>query len=496
MSEQRPSGDRAAEGVSAEDDSAQDSGRGAVRVASVAALGGLLFGYDSSVINGAVSAIEDQFSVSSGVLGFAVASALLGAAAGAMTAGRLADRFGRLFVMRIAAVLFLISAIGTGFAPNLFLLIVFRIVGGFGVGLASVIAPAYIAEVSPARIRGRLGSLQQLAIVTGIFLSVLVDYLLARAAGGSREELWFGLEAWRWMFLAMSIPAITYGLLALTIPESPRYLVAKHRIAAARKVLTTVLGDKHVDITINRIETTLASEKPPSWRDTLKPGGHGLLPIVWVGILLSVFQQAVGINVIFYYSNVLWESVGFTEDDSFKITVFTSVVNIATTLVAIALVDRIGRRPLLLIGSAGMGVTLAVMALIFGTAPVVDGAPDLSEHWGGAAGPVALVAANLFVVAFGMSWGPVVWVLLGEMFPNRIRAAALSMAAAAQWIANWAITTSFPPLKALSLGLAYGMYATFAVLSFFFVSKWVFETKGRTLEDMQVHLGDTSATAR
>lgn len=338
--------------------------------------------------------------------------------------------------------------------------------------------------------------MQQLAIVTGIFLSVLVDYLLARAAGGSREELWFGLEAWRWMFLAMSIPAITYGLLALTIPESPRYLVAKHRIAAARKVLTTVLGDKHVDITINRIETTLASEKPPSWRDTLKPGGHGLLPIVWVGILLSVFQQAVGINVIFYYSNVLWESVGFTEDDSFKITVFTSVVNIATTLVAIALVDRIGRRPLLLIGSAGMGVTLAVMALIFGTAPVVDGAPDLSEHWGGAAGPVALVAANLFVVAFGMSWGPVVWVLLGEMFPNRIRAAALSMAAAAQWIANWAITTSFPPLKALSLGLAYGMYATFAVLSFFFVSKWVFETKGRTLEDMQVHLGDTSATAR
>lgn len=213
-----------------------------VRIASVAALGGLLFGYDSAVINGAVSALRDEFGIGELTLGFAVASALLGAAVGAMTAGRLADRIGRLSVMKIAALLFLISAIGTGMAPNIELVVLFRIVGGLGVGVASVIAPAYIAETSPPRIRGRLGSLQQLAIVTGIFVSLAIDALLAHLAGGSREELWLGLAAWRWMFLMMAIPAIVYGALAYTIPESPRYLVSKYRIPEARKVLTMLLG--------------------------------------------------------------------------------------------------------------------------------------------------------------------------------------------------------------------------------------------------------------
>jgi len=461
-----------------DDDAA--SGRSAVRIASVAALGGLLFGYDSAVINGAVAAIEHHFSVGGGALGFAVASALLGAATGAMTAGRFADRFGRLFVMKVAAVLFFISAIGCGLAPNLLTLIAFRIIGGIGVGVASVIAPAYIAEVSPPRIRGRLGSLQQLAIVFGIFLSLLVDYLLAALAGGSREPLWFGLEAWRWMFIAMVIPAIVYGVLALTIPESPRYLIARHRVPEARKILTALLGEKNLEITIGRIQSTLAEEKPPSWKD-IRGSKGGLLPIVWVGLALSIFQQAVGINVIFYYSNILWEAVGFDEGDAFVITVITSIVNIATTLIAIALVDKIGRKPLLLIGSTGMAITLGTMAVIFGSAPIgSDGVPHLE----GASGTIALLAANLFVVAFGMSWGPVVWVLLGEMFPNRIRAAALSLAAAGQWVANWVITVTFPAFKDLSLGLAYGIYATAAVLSFLFVAKWVRETKGRALEDM------------
>lgn len=461
-------------------DDDQSSGKGVVRIASVAALGGLLFGYDSAVINGAVAAIERQFEVSGAFLGFAVASALLGAAAGAMTAGRFADRFGRLFVMKVAAVLFFISAIGAGLAPEIWTLIVFRVIGGVGVGVASVIAPAYIAEVSPPRIRGRLGSLQQLAIVTGIFLSLAIDYALATAAGGSSETLWLGLEAWRWMFIAMVIPSIVYGVLALTIPESPRYLIARHRIPEARKILTALLGEKNLEITITRIEATLKDEKPPSWADIRGPRG-GLLPIVWVGLALSIFQQAVGINVIFYYSNILWEAVGFSEGDSFIITVITSIVNIATTLIAIALVDKIGRKPLLLIGSAGMALSLGTMAVIFGTATVgADGVPSLE----GATGPIALVAANVFVIAFGMSWGPVVWVLLGEMFPNRIRAAALSLAAAGQWVANWVITVSFPGLKDVSLGLAYGIYTTAAILSFLFVMKWVRETKGRTLEDM------------
>lgn len=464
----------------------EHSGR-VVRIASVAALGGLLFGYDSAVINGAVKAVEEQFAISKFVTGVAVAAALIGAAAGALVAGRLADKIGRLSVMKIAAVLFLISAFGTGLAANVWMFGLFRVVGGIGVGVASVIAPAYIAETSPPRIRGRLGSLQQLAIVTGIFVSLAIDALLANLAGGSDKELWLGMEAWRWMFIMMALPAILYGVLAYTIPESPRYLVATYRIPEARKVLTMLLGEKNLELTITRIQESLKSEKPPSWADLRKPTG-GLYGIVWVGVGLSVFQQFVGINVIFYYSNILWQAAGLDESQAFKITVITSITNIATTLIAIALIDKVGRKPLLLTGSAGMAITLGTMAAIFGTAPVVDGAP----HPTGAPLWIALVAANLFVVAFGMSWGPVVWVLLGEMFPNRIRAAALGLAASAQWIANCLITASFPALGDFSLGVAYGFYALCAVLSFVFVWRWVQETKGMHLEDMH---GDTRAPA-
>jgi len=451
-----------------------------VRCAATAALGGFLFGYDSAVINGAVKAIGDKFNTSAGVLGFAVSSALLGAAAGAMLAGRVADRFGRLRAMQAAAVLFLISAIGTGLSPTLPILIIFRIIGGVAVGAASVIAPAYIAEIAPARIRGRLGSLQQLAIVTGIFLALLIDYVLATAAGGSENDLALGLEAWRWMFISMAIPSVLYGGLALTIPESPRYLVRLDRISEAREVLRQVLGNINLDAKITQIRETMKTQARPSWGDLRGPV-LGLLPIVWVGIGLSVFQQFVGINVIFYYSSILWQAVGFSESDSLIITVITSVVNIVTTLVAIATIDKFGRKPLLLIGSVGMTITLGIMALVFGTAGTnAAGEPVLH----GLQGPVALLSANLFVFSFGMSWGPVVWVLLGETFPNRIRAAALSLAAAAQWVANWIISTSFPALKNAGLGLAYGLYAFFALLSLLFVLRFVRETRGQELESM------------
>ena len=438
-----------------------------------------MFGYDSAVINGAVTAIGDHYRVSAGALGFTVSSALLGAAVGAVLAGRVADRFGRLRVMWLAAVMFLISALGAGLVDTLGLLIVFRVIGGVGVGMASVIAPAYIAEIAPAHIRGRLGSVQQLAIVLGIFIALLADYVLANAAGGSEHSLALGLAAWRWMFLAMTVPAVLYGGLALTIPESPRYLVSRMRLDAARDVLRRVLGDIDVDAKVAQIRQSL-TERPPKLADLRGPV-LGLLPIVWVGIGLSVFQQFVGINVIFYYSSVLWRSVGFSENGSLVITVITSVVNIATTLVAISLIDKVGRKPLLLIGSAGMAVTLGAMAVIFGSASVnAHGEPVLH----GAAGPIALVAANGFVFFFGMSWGPVVWVMLGEKFPNRIRAAALSISASAQWLANWVITTSFPSLKGAGLGLAYGIYAGFAVLSFIFVRWVITETNGRELETM------------
>ena len=331
------------------------------RFASVAALGGFLFGYDSSVINGAVSAIGDHYHVSATGLGFTVSSALLGAAVGAVLAGRLADRLGRLIVMRLAAVLFLVSALGTGLINSLALLIVFRVLGGVGVGMASVVAPAYIAEIAPARIRGRLGSAQQLAIVLGIFVSLLADYALATAAGGSEKSLWLGLAAWRWMFLAMIVPAVIYGALTLTIPESPRYLVSRERMREARRVLSRVLGGVDIDAKLAQIRQTLSSERRPRLADVRGPA-LGLMPIVWVGIGLSVFQQFVGINVIFYYSSVLWRAVGFSESSSLQITVISGAVNIVTTLVAIALIDKIGRKPLLLIGSSGMTVTLGVMA--------------------------------------------------------------------------------------------------------------------------------------
>ena len=452
----------------------------ATRIAFTAALGGFLFGYDSAVINGAVTALGDHYHVSASGLGFTVSSALLGAAVGAVLAGRVADRFGRLRATSLAALLFLISALGAGLVDTLGLLIVFRVIGGIGVGMASVIAPAYIAEIAPASIRGRLGSVQQLAIVLGIFVALLADYVLAKVAGGSEHDLALGMEAWRWMFLAMTVPAMLYGGLALTIPESPRYLVSRMRLDAAKDVLRRVLGNIDVDAKVEEIRQTVSGERPPKLAD-LRGSALGLMPIVWVGIGLSVFQQFVGINVIFYYSSVLWQAVGFSESSSLVITVITSVVNIVTTLVAISLIDRVGRKPLLLVGSAGMALTLGIMAVIFGNAPMnAHGGPALH----GALGPIALVSANAFVFFFGMSWGPVVWVMLGEKFPNRIRAAALSVAASAQWIANWAITTSFRSLKGAGLGLAYGIYAGFAALSFVFVRWVITETNGRELEAM------------
>jgi MFS transporter, SP family, sugar:H+ symporter len=455
-----------------------DTGR-ALLLATVAALGGFLFGFDTAVINGAVTAVRAEFHMGDLLTGFTVSSALLGCVVGAYGAGWLADRQGRIKVMVLAAALFVISAIGSGLAFSPLDLILWRVVGGLGVGAASVIAPAYIAEISPASIRGRMGSLQQLAIVTGIFIALLSDAFLAGLAGGAGKELWLGLPAWRWMFLTGVVPALAYGIMSLQIPESPRYLVARGENEKARSVLSQVLKTG-IDERMSEIRRTVALEARSSFNDLKKPGGGGLLPIVWVGIALSVFQQFVGINVIFYYSSALWQQVGFSERDALTITVITSVTNIVVTLVAISVIDKIGRRVLLLIGSAGMAVTLGTLSAVFGSAPVQNGQPVL----GHTAGIIALLAANLFVVFFGVSWGPAVWVLLGEMFNNKIRASALGLAAAAQWLANFAISTSFPKFADIGLAFAYGFYTFFAVLSFFFVAKFVKETKGRQLEDM------------
>jgi sugar porter (SP) family MFS transporter len=464
-------------------DTGQHASARVIWIAAAAALGGFLFGFDTAVINGAVDAIRGGLGLSAGLTGFAVSCALLGSALGAWYAGPLADRWGRVRTMQLAALLLAASALGSGFAPGVWSLILWRFVGGIGVGMASVIAPTYIAEVSPSHARGRLGSLQQLAIVMGIFAALLSDAWLAGAAGSAAAPLWLGLPAWRWMFLMMLVPALVYGGLVFGVPESPRHLVAKGRLVEARAVLRQVLGmhgEAALDRKLQDIRQSLRTEYRPRLRDLRGPRA-GLLPVVWIGIGLSVFQQFVGINVIFYYSSTLWHSVGFNEADAFTITVATSIVNVLVTLLAIALVDKVGRKPLLVVGSSGMAITLGVMAWCFSQATGSGAALTLP----GNLGPVALVAANAYVVFFGLSWGPVVWVLLGEMFPNRIRAIALAVAASAQWLANFAITSTFPALAERGLAFAYSLYAAFAVLSLFFVLYAARETNGMELEDMR-----------
>lgn len=451
-----------------------------ILISGAAALGGFLFGFDTAVINGAILALTKAFNASSWLTGFAVSLALLGSAAGAFCAGQIADRYGRVKAMVVAAGLFAISALGAGFAFSIWDFIFWRLLSGIAVGIASVIAPAYIAECSPAPMRGRLGSLQQLAIVLGIFIALLSDYFIATSAGSAELPFLFGVAAWRWMFLTAAVPAVLYGMAALTIPESPRYLVAQGREEEASTVLAKIL-DGNIASKITEIQQTVFKERKPNFSDLVDKKG-GLLPVVWIGIGLSVLQQFVGINVIFYYSSVLWRSVGFSEQDALKLTVITGAVNIITTLIAISVVDYFGRKPLLLIGSIGMTLTLGTLTTIFQNA-VVDATGN--PHLVGSAGMLALLAANLYVFCFGFSWGPVVWVLLGEMFNNKIRTSALSLAAAAQWIANFIVSTTFPPLlQNFGLGAAYGLYTLAAAISIFFVAFLIKETRGIELENI------------
>ncbi|TSD93747.1 sugar porter family MFS transporter [Gordonia rubripertincta] len=451
-----------------------------IGVTVAAAVGGFLFGFDSSVVNGAVDSIESNFGLGKLMTGFAVAIALLGCALGAWFAGRLADVWGRKRVMLLGSALFIISAIGTAYTQTIPDLLLWRVLGGIGIGIASVIAPAYISEIAPARYRGALASMQQLAITMGIFAALLSDAVLADTAGSASNDLWWGLEAWRWMFLVGVIPAVVYGLLALLIPESPRYLVGRNRDEEAARILQTVTGESNPLDRVKEIKLTVKRESKTSIKDITGPS-FGLHPLVWVGIWLAVFQQFVGINAIFYYSTTLWQSVGFSESDSFKTSVITAVINVGMTFVAILFVDRIGRRKLLLAGSVGMFVGL-LMACVAFTQQIGEGENvSLPDPWG----VIALIGANLFVVAFAATWGPVMWVMLGEMFPNRIRGVALGVCTAVNWLANFTISMLFPPMtEAVGLGIIYGFFAFCAAASFIYVFKKVEETKGLELEDM------------
>jgi SP family sugar:H+ symporter-like MFS transporter len=455
-------------------------------IVAVATIGGLLFGYDSGAVNGTQPGLKSAFALDDAGLGFTVGSLLIGCFIGAFFAGTLADRMGRRNVMRLAAVLFLVGALVQGLAQDHTIFVVARILGGMAVGAASVLSPAYISEVAPANIRGRMTTVQQIMIITGLTAAFVVNYWLAGAAGASTNPFWGGIEAWRWMYLMQALPAAVFLVALFFIPESPRYLVSKGRNPDALRVLTSLFGPTEGALKLAEIQASFSADHRPQLSDVLTPaGGRGFLgirAIVWAGLLLAVFQQLVGINVIFYYGSTLWQAAGFSEADSLLINIVSGAVSIAACFVTIAVIDKIGRKPLLLIGSAGMAITLFVMVYAFSQGALVDDKLVLP----GQSGMIAVIAANLYVIFFNVSWGPVMWVMLGEMFPNQIRGSALAVCGFAQWFANYLIAQAFPiMLTGLGLAASYSFYAVCAVISFFLVQRFIQETKGKELEAME-----------
>jgi len=470
--------------VQTEADAGQSNTVYIVLISCVATIGGFLFGFDSGVINGTVDGLRTAFDSDSVGTGFNVASMLLGCAAGAFFAGQLADRYGRRSIMRIAAAFFIVSAWGSGVADGSVEFVLYRVLGGLAVGASSVLAPAYIAEVAPAAYRGRLATVQQVAIISGLFLAFVSNYLIANAAGSSLNEFWMGFEAWRWMFWIEIVPATIFLLALLMIPQSPRFLVLIGKRDLAIEVLAALNGRDAAGAKVAEIEASLASDHHrPKLSDLLEQPSGKVRRIVWVGIGLASLQQLVGINVVFYYGAVLWQSVGFQESDALLINLVSGGLSIGAVTVTILLIDRIGRKPILMIGSIGMAITLALVTYAFANATAAaDGSLTLEGFYG----PLALIAANVYVVFFNFSWGPVMWVMLGEMFPNQIRGTGLAVSGLAQWGSNFAITMTFPIMLAgIGLAGAYGFYTFCAFLSIIFVVKMVHETRGIELEDMR-----------
>ncbi len=450
----------------------------------IAALGGFLFGYDSGVINGTVDALQIAFDSDAVGTGFNVASMLLGCMIGSFFAGTLADKFGRKPVLLVTAAAFIISAYGSGIAASSSEFVTYRMLGGFAVGSASIIAPAYIGEISPARYRGALISIQQLAIIVGLTSSFISNYTIASLAGGSTEILWLGFGAWQWMFWAEIIPASIFLLALFFIPESPRYLVAAGKEHIAEKVLGSLYTKLDVKAKVNEIRETVSKERKSTLRDLVSSITGKLHPIVVSGIGIAILQQFTGINVVLYYGSVLWQSAGFTEADALLTNVITGVVMVFGTILAIVIVDRVGRKPLLMIGGLGQAFMLAVMALVFGFAAEGDAGQLVLNP---TEGRIALLAAMGYVAFFSFTWGPIMWVMLGEMFPNRFRGAALAVCGLAQWGSNFLVTMTFPLLlSSIGLGFSYGIYAFFGIVAYYFVKYFIIETKGRTLEEMSL----------
>lgn len=445
-----------------------------VGITLVATLGGLLFGYDTAVISGAEKSIQayltEGLGFSAWVHGATISSALIGCIIGGIISGLLASKIGRKKSLMIAAVLFFISALGSGYPEFLFftkghptvgLLYMFnfyRVIGGIGVGLASAISPMYIGEISPADIRGRLVSINQFAIIFGMLVVYFVNWGIA--SGQSIE--WINTIGWRRMFTSEAIPAGLFGALLFLVPETPRYLALNHQDEKALQILSKINGKERAKLILNDIKNTVE-------KSSAKLFSYGKIIII-IGILLSIFQQFVGINVALYYAPRIFESMGAGKDASMLQTVVMGLVNVVFTVVAILTVDRWGRKPLLMVGSVGMAIgmfaigTLAFMKVI---------------------GISTLVFIIVYTASFMMSWGPITWVLISEIFPNKIRGKAVAIAVAAQWAANYLISSTYPAMMEFSSGMTYCFYGAMSVLSLIFVWQMVPETKGKTLEEME-----------
>ncbi len=444
-----------------------------IGITLVATLGGLLFGYDTAVISGAVDPIKVFFQLDAAHYGdmatfyhgATVSSALIGCIIGGIISGIFATQFGRKKSLIIASVLFLVSAIGSGFPEMIFftestsistLLVsfnVYRIIGGIGVGLASAICPMYIAEMSPANIRGKLVSWNQFAIIFGMLVVYFVNYFIILG----KDPIWINETGWRLMFLSESFVAAAFGLLLFAVPETPRYLALLHKDEKALHILTKINGVERAKLIMAEIKETVHAKV----EKVLSYGWKVLI----IGILLSVFQQAVGINVVLYYAPTIFKGLGFGNDAAMWQTVIMGFVNIIFTLVAIFTVDKFGRKPLLIIGSAGMAIGMFAIGTL--------------AHYQ-IIGVSTLIFIVIYTAAFMMSWGPVCWVLISEIFPNTIRGKAVAIAVAAQWIANFIVSSTFPVLESLSMTFTYVLYGVMAVLSALFVWKMVPETKGKT----------------
>lgn len=443
-------------------------------VTLVATLGGLLFGYDTAVISGAEKSIQvfliDSQGLSSFLHGITVSSALIGCIIGGVFSGFVSSKFGRKNALIIAGILFLLSALGSGNpeflffqkgVPSMGLLWMFnfyRIIGGIGVGLASAVCPMYIGEIAPANIRGKLVSLNQFAIIFGMLVVYFVNWGIAE---GQTIE-WINEIGWRRMFVSEAIPASIFAILMLFMPETPRYLALQHKDEKALSILSKINGLEKAKEILGEIKNTVETSKG-------KLFSYGKVVII-VGILLSVFQQFVGINVALYYAPRIFESMGAAKDASMLQTIIMGLVNVIFTVVAILTVDKWGRKPLLITGSIGMAIGMIAISIL---------------AFQNIIGISTLVFIIIYTASFMMSWGPICWVLISEIFPNKIRSQAVAIAVAAQWAANFFISSTYPPMMEFSSGGTYLFYGVMSVLSALFVWKMVPETKGKTLEEME-----------